>query len=785
MRRGITYTFYLVIVLMLIALPSLVRWLRFNSLNNPEPSEPPLYEPTGLAEFVTTPEATEFIDEPEAGEGQVLLDQAHENRFDLQEIGYLDGRLSARGYELVSYEGGELANALRPVSAFVVIAPMEAFTPAEIQAVTDFVDRGGHLFMAGDPTRFTLAFEDDAEDLTPYGYRVESDQIPLNSLANKFDLNYNGDYVYNTVENEGNYRNIIIGDDGGFEPDQLTIGLDKLAFYGSHSIQADNESLALLSADDNTWSSATDRPGGLSLAALAHAGQVLAVGDIDFLTEPYYTVFDNSRFIAQIADFLAEEDRNRTLADFPYFFGDHIDLIYTGDPELGPDTFDEIIAWQAAFRDTGRTLALTDESITSNDTLFIGLYNQAEDVDVYLAAEDISLLIDPPIEQADEQSSEAGDEIGVDDASDTEDDGADSDADDQEEPVTRIINSDLGSVHMAGTALILLTEDMGRPKLVVLAASADGLENTTERLIALMPAGAEGTLADCLLQGNLALCPTDIIDEEVEAELFSGSAADEPAESDAKEGDGEEEEVDSSGGEEAEESDEDSTEDGEEAIVPDTDLQGSIQLDETIEATLESNQAHAWTFSDGPAVVNITLIPVEPVDGILELYGPDGGLLGAADSDFTAGEESLEFAEIPDDQVYTIVVRDFFEEGGDYSLSVISVTPEDLDAVEQGILPEDEPVDGTLENGEVHSWLFSIDAPATVDITLSPDPELDALLVLFDPDFRLIKISDDGFDGDEERLEALSLDDPGEYTVVVGGYSFGGSSYSLLLELAQ
>jgi len=645
--------------------------------------------------------------------------------------------------------------------------------------VVDFVDQGGRLFMAGDPTRFSLAFEDDIEDLTPFGYRIESDQLPLNSLANEFDLNYNGDYVYNTVESEGNYRNIII-DEGGFEPDRLTVGLDNVAFYGSHSIQVDNEGVALLSADDNTYSSATDRPGGLALAALAHDGQVLAVGDVDFLSEPYYNVFDNSRFIAQIANFLAHDDRSRTLADFPYFFGDEIDLIYTGDPELGPDAFDEIIAWQSAFRNTGRTLALADEPDSSHDTLYVGLYNQSDDVAGLLAAEDVILLIDPPIEPADPTAADpAEDAEDEDDASSetSEEDGEeDSNAGEDEEPSSRIINSDLGSVQMAGTALILLTEDSGRPTVVLLAASAEGLASTTNRLIALMPAGAEQTLADCLLQGNLALCPTNVTGEEVEAELLTGGSPEQLETDEAEEEDESEDEADM---------EDEADEEEESSIIPDADLQGPIQLGETLEVTLEANTAHAWTFSEGPAVVNIVLVPEAPIDGILELYGPGGELMGSVDSEFTAGEERLDFTEIPDDQEYTIVVRDFFEEGGDYTLSIIAVTPEDLEAIDQGSLTDGEPVEGVLEDVEIHSWTFTIDAPTTANIILIPDSELDGLLGLFDPDNKLMTIADDGFTGDEEVIEEITLDELGEYIVIVGGYSFGGGSYSLLLELSE
>jgi hypothetical protein len=290
MRRAITYLIYLVIFVVLLLLPSALRYLRYYGVEGAERQQPPVYEPASVPARVPTPAASAYIDDPEVGQGWVLLDAAHDNRFELNEINYLDSRLAARGYELLPYkEGdlaskGDLASALRPVSAFVVIAPMADFAEDEVLAIGDFVERGGRLLLVGDPTRFELTF-DEEDDFDPFSYTVSTDEIALNSLANEFDLVFNGDYLYNTVDNEGNFQNIVLNQDG-FAEDELTRELEQLAFYGSHSIQVGPGGRPLLSADDNTWSSATDRSGGLALAALGGADRVLALGDIDFLSEP-------------------------------------------------------------------------------------------------------------------------------------------------------------------------------------------------------------------------------------------------------------------------------------------------------------------------------------------------------------------------------------------------------------------------------------------------------------------------------------------------------------------
>ena len=112
-----------------------------------------------------------------------------------------------------------------------------------------------------------------------------------------------------------------------------TEGLAQLALYSSHSLQLGPTAAPLLSADEDTWSSATDRPGGLTLAALSpaesDAGQVLAVGDVHFLLEPYNTVYDNGAFAARVADFLAGGATDGGLAGFPYFLDSPVELTYS------------------------------------------------------------------------------------------------------------------------------------------------------------------------------------------------------------------------------------------------------------------------------------------------------------------------------------------------------------------------------------------------------------------------------------------------------------------------
>ncbi|MDX1688686.1 MAG: hypothetical protein R3248_11940, partial [Candidatus Promineifilaceae bacterium] len=436
MRRVLLF---LLLIILLLGAPIGLRYLNFYQLGGADYEAPPTYSVAELPR-VPTPVSNSFEDDPQVGEGVVLLDLAHDNDFNLAELDYLDSRLAARGFDMSFYRGGDLAGALRPATAFVVVAPLQPFNPDEVRVVADFVERGGRLLMIGDPTRFTVEMVESEFSLS---FRINSDDIPLNALANEFSLTFNGDYLYNTTESEANYQNIIL-DEGSFAEDELTTELGTLVFYGSHSLQAGPGADILLQAGDNTWSSATQRSGGLALAAQSEEGRVLALGDVDFLSPPQYTTYDNQRFIARIADFLVEAGRDFVLADFPYFFSNPVDLIYTGDPVIGPDAFDEVIALQDAFRRAGQSLSLADATRSDHDVLYLGLYNRAGEVEEMLEEAGIELVIDPPLpagEAADEggQDGEADDGNGV-----------------------RQSRSDLGDVQMSGTALFLLQEGADR-----------------------------------------------------------------------------------------------------------------------------------------------------------------------------------------------------------------------------------------------------------------------------------------------------------------------------------
>jgi len=240
-------------------------------------SEMPSYEQIAIP----LEPSTEYSDEYEQGEGTVLLDLAHDNLVDIEELNVLTSRLISRGLtiELLSTENA-LEEGLSEANAFIIVCPRGEFTKEERETVEEFVNKGGKLLLIADPTR----------------------RSDINSISLKFDLIFEPDYLYNMKENDANFRNIFITE---FKESEVTQGLEKIAFYTAGSITSANITGSIAFVDENTFSSIIETRKELSLMALASESKVLAVYDLTFMTEPYNGILDNNKLISNIANWLA------------------------------------------------------------------------------------------------------------------------------------------------------------------------------------------------------------------------------------------------------------------------------------------------------------------------------------------------------------------------------------------------------------------------------------------------------------------------------------------------
>ena len=196
----------------------------------------------------------------------------------------------------------------------------------------------------------------------------------INSLAERFGINFQPDYLFNTVDYDINFQNIFIQD---FRPDQITEGLGRIALYTAGSVKSSNPGLVY--TDANTRSSIVERVEPHYLIAKGSDGRVLAIHDLTFMVPPQNSILDNDKLIANIADYLTTSERLFNLAEFPFFFQDEVDIL------LGRSSlFDEGTDMKALLSDFQIESKIAGAEDITQNTVFLGLYEDAPDVAQYL-----------------------------------------------------------------------------------------------------------------------------------------------------------------------------------------------------------------------------------------------------------------------------------------------------------------------------------------------------------------------------------------------------------------
>jgi hypothetical protein len=485
-----------VLFLILLALPIAGRFAYFNQgIYTP----PAVVRPDLTGIDVPTPELVQFVDSVKPSNSVVLFDFAHNNNLRAAELNVMWERLTIRGShpEVVS-QGESLPNKLRRANAYVVVSPRTAFTPEETRQVKHFVETGGRLLLVTDPTRFDVTYD-------PLGFPKErkGDVTSMNIVAAPFGMVFEDDYAYNVVNNAGSYRDVILTQ---FGDGPITQGLREVTFFAAHSISACGRPMII--GDKDTRSSLSEKQGGLVLAALAANDRVLGLGDFTFLTSPNNSMSDNDHLVSNIADFLVGGERTYELVDFPYFFGDQVDLMYAGRQAIGGDVLTQAGLLQRAFDAAGKKLVPRKADSVKTSSLYIGLFDGTDYVNDELLSRQISITVSVsatvatatpvptatatvvPTATVDATARPAST------ATPTSTPGSSG-----ESPVKGYVSvADLGEFPTDSVTLLSLANPGGHPVMIVLAATREGLAQTLAML-------SRGDLSQCLASSSAALCP--------------------------------------------------------------------------------------------------------------------------------------------------------------------------------------------------------------------------------------------------------------------------------------
>ena len=464
----------LIVTLLLLLLPTAGRALWFYR-GNYQPPEIASIDEFQISLPATTPNLFNDQPRPAAFRSRVVIDLAHGNNLHIDDLTPLRDRLTARGAKVINAENStDLIDALRGATALVVMAPTETFSPSELQAVQAFVQDGGRLLIAADPTRpASTPDKTGINDLYDIFFPLSA--VPaVNSLANAFGILYFDDYLYNLEENAGNYRNVRFNT---LEEHPLLEGVENLVFFASHSLQSNGTSL--ITGDENTLSPRRMGETDLSAAVITSENRVLALGDFTFLTPSYHTIADNDRFLSNIADWLGEDSRAWDLWDFPYLYTQPIDLIQISADPLAPRLIADFGALQTEFASADLTLTLSESPAEGHDSLIVGTYQDSKQVADLLKAAGVTITL-PQENTATPEADSTPSEVN---------DGA----------TSSITIAGMGTVGMEGIALYVLDRRSEATSLLVLAEDGEALVDALVRLL-------QGEVNSCLKAEGLMLC---------------------------------------------------------------------------------------------------------------------------------------------------------------------------------------------------------------------------------------------------------------------------------------
>ncbi|NMB60809.1 MAG: hypothetical protein GYA18_00540 [Chloroflexi bacterium] len=425
--------------------------------------------------------STPFVSEQIQTNGHttVVFDQAHSNQYLISEIEAMVNDLLWQDTEVVTLtEDKDLSEALKSASAFVSIAPTKNFSDQEVQTVQSFVERGGRLLVIADPTRSTSEY---------ISSRAESVQV-ANKLLEPYHLAFRNDYAYNIDHHEGNFRNVFLSPKVS---DDLTKKIDEVVFYAARTISSYETSL--IGGDENTLSSLTDTGGNLSLAALA-GDNVLAIGDFTFLTSPYFQVADNFQFITNINRFLISGERQRTFADFPYFFSSPVGVYLTNGISLDNDLLQSLDSLKAVYTVKDLPLDIVENDNGDQNLIVLGLIPPNTELEPYLVGLNIQFGIQV-LPTATLQITPAPTDEGIEEVA----------AETTPTASPALVRSNeiyiagLGQIPHGEYSFFLLKEEENRTILIILADNQNEVIDMLDML-------ASGDISNCYTEGNIALC---------------------------------------------------------------------------------------------------------------------------------------------------------------------------------------------------------------------------------------------------------------------------------------
>ncbi|MCD2202261.1 DUF4350 domain-containing protein [Halobacterium sp. KA-6] len=282
-------------------------------LGSPAQSDAPAAPAYDTNELVAEPIEDGGSVTPPAGDESktVVVDVSHGNDVSEDALQPLVDALVAADHEVRVYGGGSSSGfnsqpgaafneTLRGADALVVASPATTYSSNEVAGVEAFADAGGRVLLAAEPPPTTSTTSTvSIPGLTSSG-SVSAAGQPAN-LAAAFGVSFGNGYLYDMAENANNFQSVYASGDGG-----VADGVESAILTDATPVTTGGDASPVLTASDVSLSSTRDEA---SYSVAARNGNVLAVGDTDFLTSSAATEGDNDVLLSNVAAFLVTGDK--------------------------------------------------------------------------------------------------------------------------------------------------------------------------------------------------------------------------------------------------------------------------------------------------------------------------------------------------------------------------------------------------------------------------------------------------------------------------------------------
>ena len=198
------------------------------------------------------------------------------------------------GHEVRIRNTADLDDALNTnnTDAYVLVAPRQGFSEEEIDAITEFTDDGGRLILLAAPDRVTVS----SAGLIASLQTVRTD---MRMVANEHGIVFGNRYLYDTANNDATYRQVFAEPTDAARSD-ADLELDRTVLPTATRVESRDGTVLLRTPETTTLSDG----GTADTYPVAVTNEnVLAVGNIRFLSETNHNVADNEDFVAYMVEF--------------------------------------------------------------------------------------------------------------------------------------------------------------------------------------------------------------------------------------------------------------------------------------------------------------------------------------------------------------------------------------------------------------------------------------------------------------------------------------------------